>query len=755
MQCRFPERSLCDSGDSSREIPATPAGIGDEEVTRTRAEDVPAECRPAGGWTGGRLTGSLILLAFFLASYGIAQARAQQASDCLLCHASSTGLKNSQGKNITVNASAHMKGPHADLGCLACHAGAAAQSHNAKTASASCVTCHGDEAKVMASGAHAALGDPSDPQTCITCHGTSNTAKAVSGTQLCASCHAQEVKQYAASVHGRALAHGNGDVPTCQSCHGSAHAALPSTDPNSPVSKNRLPDTCGSCHSNPQLASKYMFAEVRPVQAYRQSVHGRAILAGNNNAASCNDCHGTHDILPVSDPHSKIWKQNVAATCGRCHTGVYNTYAQSIHGQAVARGVLQAATCTDCHSEHRILAPGDPGSPIYMANVSQEACSRCHADTTLMAGFNMPSDRVPTYEDSYHGLASREGRQTVANCASCHGVHNIYPSSDPRSTVNRANLSRTCGQCHTDAGRRFAIGPVHTFSRTTPGGRILDFIRIFYFIVIPLTLGAMFLHNLLDWRRKAKATLAHYRRHPGQLRLTLDERWQHVALMVSFVILVVTGFALKYPQSFWAAPIVRWEHGVPVRGWLHRIAGVFLIGTCMYHAIYAIVKRRGRVWIKAMVPGLRDVKDAVQTVEYNLGRRDQLPRYARFNYAEKAEYWALVWGTIVMAVTGIALWFNDWILAHLPHPAAILAISTAIHFYEAILATFAILIWHFYAVIFDPDIYPVKWTALTGFAPEHEVRDVPEDESPAGGPHPAPGAEGGHPDSPQPGMKKE
>ena len=110
-------------------------------------------------------------------------------------------------------------------------------------------------------------------------------------------------------------------------------------------------------------------------------MHGRALQHGNESAASCNDCHGTHDILPVSDPHSKIWKQNVASTCGQCHAGVYNTYAQSIHGQAVAKGVLQAATCTDCHSEHKILAPGDPGSPVFMANVSQEACSRCHADT--------------------------------------------------------------------------------------------------------------------------------------------------------------------------------------------------------------------------------------------------------------------------------------------------------------------------------------------------------------------------------------
>lgn len=668
----------------------------------------------------------------------VPQAGAQQASDCLACHSSSTGLKNSAGADITIRASSHMRGPHAGFGCLACHAGAAAQTHNAKTASASCVTCHADATKALAAGAHAALGNPSGSESCIGCHGTGNVSKSVAGPQFCVTCHAEEVKQYRASIHGRAHDHGNGDVPGCQSCHGATHAVLAAGNPQSPVSKQHLADTCGACHSSPQLAAKYMFPEARPVEAWRQSVHGRAIRNGNLNAASCGDCHGVHDILPVSDPRSKIWKQNVASTCGTCHSGVYKTYAQSIHGQAVARGVLQAATCTDCHSEHRILAPGDPGSPVYMANVSQEACSRCHADAQLMAGFNMPQDRVPTYEDSYHGLAAHEGRQTVANCASCHGVHNIFASTDPRSTVNRANLSRTCGQCHADAGRRFAIGQVHSFSSRAPGGRVLILVRIFYFTIIPVTLGLMVFHNLIDWRRKTKALLAHYRTAPGQLRLTLNERVQHGLLVVSFIVLVISGFALKYPHAFWAAPIVRWEHFFPIRGWLHRIAGVVLIGASVYHIVYLSAKKSGRLWLKEMVPDLRDAREAAKTVEFNLGRRDQLPRYRRFNYVEKAEYWALVWGTAVMAVTGILLWLNDWILAHLPHPSSVLAISTAIHFYEAVLATLAILIWHFYAVIFDPDIYPVKWTFLTGHAPKHEVRELTKEDLAEEADEPAP-----------------
>jgi formate dehydrogenase gamma subunit len=647
--------------------------------------------------------------------------------DCLSCHSPGTGLRSSQGKAITVDPTALAKSVHAGFQCVDCHAGAAKLPHKAKTAAASCQTCHGNIPQVLKTSAHAMLGDPNDPQTCIACHGAHDVAKTPTlGSQFCAPCHSTEVSQYDKSIHGRARAHGNRDAADCQSCHGPAHQVLMADNPKSPVNKVNVPDTCGTCHSNPRLVAKYYFAVAFPVKAYKAGVHGRAIEHGNLKAAACYDCHGVHDILPADDPHSTIWKQNVATTCGKCHIDVYNVYRGSVHGQSVAAGVLQAATCTDCHGEHRILAPGNPQSPVYVANVSQDTCSRCHGNTELMASFNLPLNRVPTYEDSYHGLAAREGQETVANCASCHGVHNIYRPDDPRSTVNKANLGKTCGKCHSDAGQRFAIGLVHVLPASTTGGRVLAVVKAFYLFAIPLVLGCMFFHNLLDWWRKARRTLAQNRAGHGQIRMTLNERAQHFLLLGSFIMLVVTGFALKYPGAFWAAPIVRWEGHFPLRALLHRICGVVLISASLYHVVYLIRSREGRRWFKGMLPKARDVREAVGTVGHNLGYRKSLPRYSRFNYIEKAEYWALVWGTVVMAITGILLWSHNWILSHLPFPMDILDVTTAIHFYEAILATFAILLWHFYAVIFDPDVYPLKWTFLTGRSPEHEVREESE-----------------------------
>jgi formate dehydrogenase gamma subunit len=474
----------------------------------------------------------------------------------------------------------------------------------------------------------------------------------------------------------------------------------------------------------------------KPVEAYESSVHGRAVQAGKVNAAACSDCHGVHDILPANDPRSLIFKFRVASTCGKCHAQVWDQYAESIHGRAVAAGVDSAPTCTDCHGEHRILAPNDPNSPVYVANISRVTCAHCHADQRLNARFALPPGRVSSYENSYHGLAAQAGSLTVANCASCHGVHNILPSSDPRSTIAKANLAATCGKCHPDAGKRFALGPVHLIANAAAANPWLRYVRLFYLFTIPATLAFMILHNFLDWLRKLRRHIAQYRSLSTPLRLSLNERVQHGILLVSFLLLVITGFALKFPESFWAAPIVRWEKDFPLRGLVHRLAGVMLIAAGFYHLLYLLFSAEGRRDLRALLPKVRDARDALATVGYNLGYRRELPRYGKFNYAEKVEYWALVWGTVVMGITGILLWAHNYVLRYLS--SSWLDVATAVHFYEAILATLAIVVWHFYAVIFDPEVYPLKWTLINGRAPANEAREEEEAAPrPAGAPTPA------------------
>jgi cytochrome b subunit of formate dehydrogenase len=393
---------------------------------------------------------------------------------------------------------------------------------------------------------------------------------------------------------------------------------------------------------------------------------------------------------------------------------------------AAARGIREAPVCTDCHGEHRILSPSELESPVYPTNIPLQTCGRCHTDVRLAEKYGLAVDQVRAYTNSYHGLASRSGVLSVAHCASCHGVHDIQPSSDPRSHVHSSNLAATCGTCHPGAGERFSIGTVHVLP-TEPRFAVLYFIRGIYLPLIWLTVGAMLLHNFLDLRRKA-------RRGPTPTGSVVRERMNrgfraaHFLVMISFVLLAYTGFALAYPESWWARPSLHWEAGLGLRGWLHRAAALMLVAACLLHAAHIAVDRRARACIAAMRPSWGDWKEFRERLDYNLGRRADMPKGPAVGYVEKVEYLAFVWGVLLMAGTGFLLWFETFSLRWFP--TWVTDVATAVHFYEAILASLAIGVWHGYWVIFDPVVYPMDWSWWNGKEPPGRVRE--RDAPPAG-----------------------
>ena len=584
--------------------------------------------------------------------------------ECLACHGDPTMTKEVGGKPISISV-------NADAFKASIHGGMFA-----------CVDCHTD----VKTSPH------------------ENTPAKIS----CASCHADQQAAYDRSYHAKAILAGDGQAATCVSCHGSPHELLPASDPKSRVSHANIPATCGSCHGQ-----KYVMEasghSAQPFSSYLQSVHGKAVAAGSEKAAVCTDCHGSHEILAATDDKSPIFRFNVPATCAKCHESVKQEFMQSIHGQAIARGNSQAPVCTDCHGIHSIKAHLDPNSSVAAANLASVTCARCHEGVRLNEEFGVAGRRSTTYLASYHGLASKLGSQIVANCASCHGVHNILPSNDPRSTINRANLVNTCGQCHPGVTEKFALSQVHVGAPLSAdiGSVAVRWIRKFYLGMIFAVIGAMLLHNLVIWRRKALLRRQH--EHLLVERMSLHQRWQHVILFTSFITLVITGFALKFPESWFANLLGMSE---TVRGITHRVAGIVLIGIGTYHMFYIAFLKDGRRLLLDFLPTPKDATDAIGTLLYYLGRRQEKPEFRRFNYAEKAEYWALVWGLFVMAGTGIMLWAKVLV-------GDILArwwldVATAIHFYEAVLATLAIVVWHFYQVFFDPDVYPMNWAWWDG-----------------------------------------
>jgi cytochrome b subunit of formate dehydrogenase len=595
--------------------------------------------------------------------------------ECLACHSDPTLAKDENGKQISlhVDDTKFKASTHSIFGCSDCHADI--------------------------------KGFPHDPTPVM---------------PKCSTCHADQQAAYDRGVHAKAAAAGNTNVAKCQDCHGSVHEILPASDPKSKVAHTNIPATCGACHGQKfAMASGGMTAAA--YTSYQESVHGKAVAAGSEKAAACTDCHGEHDILSAVDPKSPINKFNVPATCAKCHADVKAEYAQSIHGTAIARGNWQAPVCTDCHGIHTIKAPKDANSSVAAANV-KNTCASCHEGVRLSGEFGVPGGRVSSYLASYHGMASEVGSNTVANCASCHGVHNILPSSNPRSTINHANLAKTCGQCHPGANDKFITTKVHldATSKADVGSKIIGMIKKFYLWMIFAVIGGMVLHNLIVFRKKL---ILHRIGQPRILyRMSLGQRIQHLTLLVSFFTLVLTGFALRYPQS-WLAIIFVNEL---VRSYIHRVAGVVLIAVSLFHLWYVIAKPEGRQLIKDMLPEWKDVTDARDAFRFYLGYSDQRPMFGRFTYAEKMEYWALVWGMFVMASTGLMAWFKVGVGERVPGWWVDVAIT--IHFYEAVLATLAIIVWHLYGVMFDPDAYPMNWAWFDGkMSIEHYEHEHPMD----------------------------
>jgi cytochrome b subunit of formate dehydrogenase len=659
--------------------------------------------------------GLLIALAWVLApTRATANTKNAPASKpdeaCLACHGTA-GMKSDKGKNISVDPAKHSASAHAILGCSDCHTSIKDFPHPAKIAKVECVTCHADEVKAFGSSAHSLLGD----SACASCHGSAHeltTAEKVMPAK-CVECHAAEVKEFDGSIHGAAAKRGDPDAPKCESCHGVVHGVKAASETDSAVAAKNLAQTCAKCHSDAGFLSRHQIPVAHPVESYEQSVHGRAIAAGSGQAANCNNCHGNHDIQPAREAESRVNHWRVSQTCAQCHKEIAKTYEESIHGVAVKSGVKDAPVCTDCHGEHLILGPKNPASPVNAANVSAETCGRCHASARMAKLYDLPADRVPSYADSYHGLALKGGKMTAANCASCHGVHNIFRSADARSTVNTANLGKTCGQCHKGADEaRYAIGPIHVQTGAGPNHPVVKWIRWTYWVLIPMTLGFMLLHNLLDLLTKLIRRRPRHESSEVALRMNLQFRIAHWGIMASFPTLVVTGFALKYPDSWWARPLLMWESNAGVRGGLHRVAAIVMLLATAYHFIHLTMKKRDRAFVWAMLPGIKDATDMVHVFAYNLGFTKKEPTFAKFNYAEKMEYWAFMWGTVVMALSGFLLWFNNFSLRHFPKWVSDAA--TAVHWYEALLATFSILIWHFYLVIFDPMVYPMDTAWLDG-----------------------------------------
>ena len=379
----------------------------------------------------------------------------QADDDCLACHGDS-GLKTDQGRSLYVDGAAFGASIHGEAGIA-------------------CVDCHAD-LKKFEDFPHAAKLKPVD----------------------CASCHAEASAAVRESIHGRPH---DGDEPIvvrCKDCHG-AHDIRPAKDMLSHTAAMNVPDTCLGCHLERVRTKRGQgFAAL-----YKESDHYRALAqAGLSLSATCVSCHGGHSVQPVADPQSKVSRKNIIRTCGTCHAGIEKDYLEGVHGKDYAKGIQDVPVCTDCHSEHDIRSPEDLDSGVYATKVAA-VCSRCHDNESLARQYGLLTSRLKTFSASYHGTASKFGEVKVANCSSCHGHHDIRPSSDPHSSINPANLAATCGTCHPGAGDNFSKGKIHVVSEKTEN-RWAYTVKIVYIVVIAGLISVFLAFIVADLYRRLR-----------------------------------------------------------------------------------------------------------------------------------------------------------------------------------------------------------------------------------------------------------
>lgn len=203
-------------------------------------------------------------------------------------------------------------------------------------------------------------------------------------------------------------------------------------------------------------------------------------------------------------------------------------------------------------------------------------------------------------------------------------------------------------------------------------------------------------------------------------RFSRNFRAQHWILLTSCLTLILTGLPMKFHEARLSQIFFDLVGGVQVSTLIHRVGAVGLIFVGVYHLFYLVAFREGRQNLLALLPNPQDALDCFQMLRYFLGWREEKPRFGRFSYVEKFDYWAVYWGMVVMIGSGLILWFLETSLQYLPKFAA--DIAREAHSDEGLLATLAIIIWHFYNVHLNPEHFPMNRAFLTGMISEEEMR---------------------------------
>jgi len=524
-------------------------------------------------------------------------------------------------------------------------------------------------------------------------------------TRTCVSCHTAQDSAWQGSVHAHVTQEGGVHGADCIDCHG-VHDVRAAAALTTAAGRTAMDGRCKSCHATVRL--------------------------GENNphkgTVACFSCHSSHRVLPPDDPASSLAPTSQPQVCGSCHDSIAARWVDDIHGSTLMGTRLPARnphwtnadtppTCTSCHGGH------DMGSASSAAAVEQ--CSACHEHA------------AETFAGSYHGQASRLGSTVVATCAQCHGAHTIEPASNPTSSVSQERRLATCRQCHKEATASFARFQPHAdhadrqhYALTYWSYHLMLGLLISVFLVFGMHTGLWLIRLALNKLKEPPTpSSAHEpvamdaaQRGSGPFiwRFETFHRLTHALVIVSFFTLALTGLPLRFSCTIWAGPLMKLWGGVRMAGLFHRIAAGITFVYFGGHLIYLIRKvlqapdPRKLFWgPDSLVPQPRDVVDFWKQFKWYFGRGPR-PRFGRWSYMEKFDYFAVFWGVAIIGGSGLLLWFPEFFARFVP--GWLFNVATIIHGDEALLAVGFIFTIHFFHVHLRPEKFPIDAVMFTGRA---------------------------------------
>ena len=522
----------------------------------------------------------------------------------------------------------------------------------------------------------------------------------------CADCHEEVADVWADGGHG---AGDNGEAVTCAECHG-VHEVASVEALGADGGMTAMVEECTACHETQRLTDP----------------------APHAGEAPCYSCHRPHEASRPEKEGGGLTPAEQPETCGACHADQTESWRGDAHGQAVAAGVgEEPPTCTACHGSHPVA-----GQQARQA-LEVERCAACH------------EHYAESFTDSYHGQATSLGSAETATCADCHGAHAIFGAAAPESMVAEGRLVETCGACHPNANASFVAFQPHADHHDREGFPLLYWAYTFMTALLVGTMAFFGLHTLLwlirlaidaargesdhGYPRPTQVPLDSAQRGSGGFvwRFRLYHRVTHAAVIVSFFLLVFTGMPLRFSCTPWSGYLMQLLGGVEMAGLLHRIGAVITFGYFGAHVVYiarALITAEDRTRLlwgrESVVPHPQDVRDLFAQFRWFLGLGPR-PRFGRFSYMEKFDYFAVFWGVAIIGGTGLMLWLPEFFSTVLP--GWMFNVATVVHADEAMLATLFIFTIHFFNVHLRPEKFPLDAVMFTGRATvEYMEEEHPE-----------------------------